>query len=174
VQQVAGDDRVRRVRLRLQRRTPGRDRIALVRPQARETEVELHDRESWIQLRQLLEARERLVGPVCEREADLRLQRVVPGEEGRCLRRIATRIERLRLRQIACLGIGAEAEGERERRPSWTESRRRRGRRRGRAAVRGEHRHRHDRSCSECHGADEKSDTTPCGHRVTIAVVSKL
>ena len=46
---------------------PRRDRIALVRPQPREPEVELHDRDLRVELRELLEPVERAVGPRGER-----------------------------------------------------------------------------------------------------------
>ena len=65
------------------RRTPGLHRVALVRPQSREPEVELHDRDLRIELRELLEPVERPLGPGRERRADLRLERVVLGEQRR-------------------------------------------------------------------------------------------
>ena len=83
MEEVPGDDRVRRVRLGVEDRAPGLDGIAGVRPQPREAEVELHDRDPGIELRELLEPVERAVRPLGERRADLRLERVVPGEERR-------------------------------------------------------------------------------------------
>ena len=81
MEEVPGDDRVRRVRLGVEGRAPGLDGIAGVRPQPREAEMELHDRDLGIELRELLEPVERAVRPLGERCADLRLERVVPGEE---------------------------------------------------------------------------------------------
>ena len=60
---------------------PRLDRVALVRPQAREAEVELDDRDLGIELRELLEAVERALRPGGERRADFRLERVVLREE---------------------------------------------------------------------------------------------
>ena len=83
MEEVPGDDRVRRVRLGVEGRAPGLDGIAGVRPQPREAEVELHDRDLGIELRELLEPVERAVRPLGERRADLRLERVVLGEDAR-------------------------------------------------------------------------------------------
>ena len=109
MEQVAGDDAYGRVRLRVERRAPGRDGVALVRPQPREPEVELHDRGVGVELRELLEPVERALGPARERCADLRLERIVLREERRRGRQVAARVQRLALREVARLGIRAES-----------------------------------------------------------------
>ena len=99
---------------------PRLDRIALVRPQAREAEVELDDRDLGIELRELLEPVERAVRPRGERGADLRLERVVLREERRRVARLALLVERRAARQIARLGVrrGSRARSESGGRPS--------------------------------------------------------
>jgi hypothetical protein len=121
VEEVPGDDGVRRVRLRVEDCAPRLERVALVRPQARETEMELDDCDLGIQLRELLEAIERAVRPRGEGGADLRLERVVICEE-RCRAPDLTSLIRRRARQeIPRLAVGTEAECERERRPAVAE-----------------------------------------------------
>ena len=116
VQQVPGDERVRRVRGLVENRAPGLDGVAFVRPQPREPEVELDDRGVGVELRELLEPVERAVRPLGERGADLRLERVVPREQEAAAAVVSAPVERGALREVARLGIGAEAERERERR----------------------------------------------------------
>ena len=115
MEEVPGDDRVRRVRLGVEGRAPGLTRIAVVRPQPREAEVELHDRDLGIELRELLEPVERAVRPLGERRADLRLERVVLGEER------ARRRECPRARRAPAPRMIARASGS-ERKPSANES----------------------------------------------------
>ena len=59
MQEVSGDDRVRRVRLRIEHRAPRRHGITFVRPQPREPEVKLHDCDARVELGELLEPVER-------------------------------------------------------------------------------------------------------------------
>ena len=174
MEQVAGNDCVRGIRLGLECRPPRRHGIAFVRPQAREAEVQLHDGEPGIQLRELLEPREGLVGPLRKREPDLRLERVVPREERGGGFRVAAGVERLRLRQVPRLGVGTKAERQGERRPPWTRSRHGRRRRGCGPAVGGENGRCDDRDRGNRHSADEEHNTTPCGHGLTIAGASKL
>ena len=54
MEEVPGDDRIRRVGLGLDDCTPRLERVALVRPQPRQAEVELYDRELRVELRELL------------------------------------------------------------------------------------------------------------------------
>jgi hypothetical protein len=54
MEEVPRDDRVRRVGLRVERGSPRSHRIALVRPQACEAEVQLDDGDLRIELRELL------------------------------------------------------------------------------------------------------------------------
>ena len=123
MQEVPGHDRIGRVRLRIEHRTPRGHRISFVRPQPREPEVKLHDCDARVELRELLEPVERPVGPRGERGADLRLQGVVPREQTRRGSGVTARVERLGLRQIARLGIRTKSESERERRTALTGAR---------------------------------------------------
>ena len=170
MEEVAGDDRVRRVRLGLDDGAPRLERVALVRPQPREAEVELHDRELRVQLRELLEPVERALRPGRERRADLRLERVVLREERSRSLGLAPLIQPRPLRQVPRLLVLPEAEREGERRSSFAEARL--GRRRlraGRVAVGGENRGPDDSDRRDRDGADEERDTTLRGHRRTIA-----
>ena len=175
VEQVPGDDRVRRVRLGLERGAPCLHRIALVRPQAREAEMELDDRDLRVELRELLEAVERPLRPRGERRADLRLERVVLREERRRLVDLPALVERR-----------ARARDPAPRRPPGTRARtraaavpraararssspaRRPSRRRRRAPPR-----RRPRRPRPTTAATSKRDPTPGRHRRTIAVEAK-
>ena len=61
MEDVPGEDRVRRVRLGLDRRLPRCDRIAPLRPEARESEVELDRTALRVELRELLDEGYRLM-----------------------------------------------------------------------------------------------------------------
>jgi hypothetical protein len=174
VEQVAGNDGVRRVRLRVERGTPCLDRVPAVRPQPGQPEVELHDGGVRVELGELLEPVERTLGPTRERGADLRLERVVLREERGSRRSVATCVQALALCELASLGVPSEAERERERRAALAElGRRGLGGSRG-AVVRSDDCHRDDRDRGERDGADEERDSTPGGHCMTIARTSKL
>ena len=175
MEEVPGDDRVRRVRLGVEGRAPGLDGIAGVRPQPREAEVELHDRDLGIELRELLEPVERAVRPLGERRAHLRLERVVLGEERARRREVPARVEPRAAHDRSRLRSRTEAERKRERRPSRAQPRGGRARRRtGRVAVRREDRGRDGRDRGYGDGSDEERDTTLRGHRRTIPRTPKL
>ncbi len=162
MEQVAGDDRVRRVGLGVEHRAPRLHRVALVRPETREAEVELDDRDLRIELRELLEAIERRLRPRGERRADLRLERVVLGEEGGRVLDLPLLVERGTPGQIPRLGVRSEPERERERGSSLAQLGLGRRRRRAcRVAVGGKHRGGHDRDGRDRDGRDEKRDPTP-------------
>jgi hypothetical protein len=151
-------------------RTPRLERVALVRPETRETEVELHDRSVGVELRELLEPVERAVRPLGERGAHLRLERVVLGEKGGGGGKVPPRIQPRGLRELLRLQVGAEAERERERRTSGAERRRRRRAGRASRAVA-----RRDHDCCDDgdgrHGdcSHGEHDAAAGGHRRTIA-----
>ena len=82
MEEVPGDDRVRRVRLGVERGAPRRHRIALVRPQPREPEVKLHDRDARDRASRAARAgRASPSGHAASARADLRLERVVLREQ---------------------------------------------------------------------------------------------
>ena len=176
MEQVSRDDGVRRVRLGLECGLPRAHRVALVRPETREAEVELHDREIRIELRELLEPVERPLGPTCERCADLALERIVLREERRRCTDLAARIQRLALQQVTRLGIRTETHGERERRPACARLRCgvRPSGRLSRTPVGRDDGNGDDGDRSDRDRADEERDTTLRGHRRTIASVPKL
>jgi len=169
MQEISGYDRIGRVRLGIEHRTPRGHWISFVRPQAREPEVKLHDCDAWVELRELLEPVERPVGPRGKRSADLRLQGVVPRKKTRRGGGVAARVERLGFRQIARLGVGAKAESERERRMALARAGGRGLRRPSRVTVRGEHDTGDNRDGGRRNRSDEQHDATPRGHRRTIA-----
>ena len=147
----------------------------LVRPQPREAEVELHDRDLGIELRELLEPVERAVRPLGERRAHLRLERVVLGEERARRREVPARVERRATRHgLAPPGpSGSRARTRAEAFPRGARGGRAR-RRTGRVAVRREDRGGDDRDGGYGDGSDEERDTTLRGHRRTIARAPKL
>ena len=176
MQQVAGDDGVGRVGLRLDARTArprsgrprspraGRARGGAARPQR-----------PGYSFASCSSRSSEPSGQPASAAPTFALERVVLREERRRRSELAARIQRLALQQVARLGIRAEAQRERERRPAF--ARLRRGARLSASSRRspvgrddgdGDDGDRRDRD-----RADEERDTTLRGHRRTIASVAK-
>ncbi len=113
VEEIAGEDRVGRVGLGFDRRPPRGFRVATLRPQASEAEVELNCGVLRVELRQLLDSVERALRPGCERRPDLRLERIVSVEESGGLLELSLCVERAASDEVARLGIVAEPQSER-------------------------------------------------------------
>ena len=104
--EVVGPDGVRRVRLDITRLAPGRAGVAGRRPEAREPDVELDERAAGVERTELLDS---ILGPGPGRErgSELRLERVVAGEDRprlgapACLVQLDCAAELPRLRVIA-------------------------------------------------------------------------
>ena len=144
-------------------RAPRLDRVALVRPEPREAEVELDDGDLRIELRELLQAVER------RPPATRRTPRRPSPRASRARRRGRTRPRsspagRARHpwpRSCASASV-RKPERERERGSALAQlGLGRRRRRAGRVAVGGEHRRAHDRDGRDRDGRDEKRDPTP-------------
>jgi sulfur-carrier protein adenylyltransferase/sulfurtransferase len=169
VKDVPREDRVRRVGLGLDGRSPRGHGIAALGPQAGEPEMELDGCALGIELRELLDAVERAHGPGCEGRPDLCLERVVPVEESRRALEVSLRVEDTATREVARLRIVAEPEREGKR---WASRPRLRvgdgGRRR--VSVRGQHRPGYDRHGGGSGQRDQEDDAASCAHRATIAV----
>ena len=143
MQDVAGEDRIRRIGLGIDCRAPRGDGVSLVGPQTRETEMELDERALGVEDAELLQPVERPDRPRRERRAHLRLERPMAREERLGRGKPARCVERFRPPQVACLRVGAEPERERERRPARAGGRDR-GRRPRRAVSCGHDRDRGD------------------------------
>ena len=124
--EVVGPDGVRRVGLDVAGLAPGRARVAGARPEAREPDVELDERAAGVERAELLDP---ILGsgPGRERGAELRLERVVAGEDPPSLGAAAGLVELDCAAELPRLGVVADPERELERRRSLARLRLRRG-----------------------------------------------
>ena len=110
--EVAGEHRVRGIRFGFDRCAPRGYRIAALGPQARQPQVEVDGGALGIELRELLDAIQRSLGPGREGRPDLGLERVVPREGRCCPVQLALSVERGAALEVACFPVVAEAERE--------------------------------------------------------------
>ena len=166
VEEVAGADRVGRVRLVARGGAPGGEGVVVPAvPVVGEPEVQPDERAAPVRGLEVLEPLDRPRRPRGERAPDLGLERAVAAEDGGGLRVVLAGVEALRAVELAGLAVVAVAERERQRRVAAA------GLGGGRnVASRRHHAEHDDTRRGQRREGDERHDAAPRIHRATIAV----